>query len=114
MNYNNIKHGEQINYDMIVNLPIDKIEPSGSELILLNKLFKDKEHKSVINTIIEEAYEPLFVGILFFVLSIPKLDELITSKIAITKDSIYFLILFKMVIIMISFWVIKHFHLCRK
>lgn len=108
MNENNF------NYDMIANLPIDKSIPTESELMMLNTLFKEKEKKSVVRSVINEAYEPFFVGILFVLLSIPQLDDLIKSNIQITQNSIYFLLLFKMFIIMILFWIIKHFHLCKK
>lgn len=114
MNNNEIKYGENFNYDLIVNLPIDKSIPTESELMILNTLFKDKENKSVIRSVLNEAYEPFFVGILFVILSIPKLDEFITSNIQITQNSIYFLLLFKMFIMMILFWIMKHFNLCKK
>ena len=115
MNMNNdIKYGENFNYDLISNLPIDKSQPTESELLLLSTLFKDKEKKSIVQSVISEAYEPFLVGILFVLLSVPKLDEFIKSNIQITQNSIYFLLLFKMFVIMILFWIIKHFHLCRK
>ena len=111
---NENKYGENFNYDIIANLPIDKSIPTESELIMLNTLFKDKEKKSIVRSVINEAYEPFFVGILFVLLSIPQLDEFIKSNIQITQNSLYFLLLFKMFIIMILFWIIKHFHLCKK
>ena len=115
MNMNNeMRYGENFNYDVIANLPIDKSIPTESELMILNTIFKDKEKTSVVKSVMNEAYEPFLVGILFVILSIPKLDEFITSNIQITQNSLYFLLLFKMFIIMILFWIVKHFHLCRK
>jgi len=110
----NMNNENNFNYDMIANLPIDKSIPTESELMMLNTLFKDKEKKSIVRSVINEAYEPFFVGILFVLLSIPKVDELITSNIQITQNSLYFLLLFKMFVIMILFWIIKHFYLCKK
>lgn len=101
-------------YDMISNLPIDKSIPTDSELLMLNTIFKDKEKKSVVKTVMNEAYEPFIIGILFVMLSIPQLDDIIKSNITITQNSIYFLLLFKMVVIMFLFWFVKYFHLCRK
>jgi len=110
----NMNNENNFNYDMIANLPIDKSIPTESELMMLNTLFKEKEKKSVVRSVVNEAYEPFFVGILFVLLSIPQLDDLIKKNIQITQNSIYFLLLFKMFIIMILFWIIKHFHLCKK
>lgn len=110
----NMNNENNFNYDMIANLPIDKSIPTESELMMLNTLFKEKEKKSVVRSVVNEAYEPFFVGILFVLLSIPQLDDLIKTNIQITQNSIYFLLLFKMFIIMILFWIIKHFHLCKK
>lgn len=114
MNNENKYSENNFNYDIIANLPIDKSIPTESELIILNTLFKDKEKKSILKKVTNEAYEPFFVGILFVILSIPQLDEFIKSNIQITQNSLYFLLLFKMFIIMILFWIIKHFHLCKK
>lgn len=110
MNVNNIKHGEMIiNYDMISNLPTDQTIPSEKELLLLNSLFKEK--KTPMQKIINEAYEPFFVGILFVIFSNPRIDELVNSYMPVTQNSIYFLLLTKMLLVMIIFWFIKHFHL---
>ena len=109
MNVNNIKHGEMINYDMISNLPTDQSIPSEKELLLLNSLFKEK--KTPMQKIINEAYEPFFVGILFVIFSNPKIDEIVNTYLTVTQNSIYFLLLTKMFLVMIIFWIIKHFHL---
>jgi len=112
MNIDEIKYGELLTYDVISHLPTDKSQPTEKELILLDSLFKEK--KSSIKKITDEAYEPFFVGILFVILSLPKVDEIITSNISITQNSIYFLLLFKMIAMMILYWLVKHFHLCKK
>jgi hypothetical protein len=112
MNVYDIKYGEAINYDVISNLPTDQSIPSEQELLLINSLFEEK--KTPIKRIVNEAYEPFFVGILFVILSIPKVDEMINLYIPVTQNSIYFLLLTKMFIIMILFWIIKHFHLNLK
>jgi len=112
MNGYDIKYGEAIKYDIISNLPTDQSIPSEQELLLLNSLFEEK--KAPIRRIVNEAYEPFFVGILFVILSIPKIDEMINLYIPVTQNSIYFLLLTKMFIIMIAFWFLKHFHLNLK
>ena len=92
-----IKYGELFNYDVISHLPTDKYQPTEKELILLDSLFKEK--KSAMKKITDEAYEPFLIGILFVIFSLPKVDEIITSNISITQNSIYFLLLFKMIMI---------------
>ena len=109
MNVYDIKYGEMINYDSISNLPTDQSIPSEKELLLLNSLFEEK--KTPLRRIVNEAYEPFFVGILFVIFSNEKVDELISLYMPITKNSTYFLLLTKMFLVMISFWIIKHFHL---
>ena len=109
MNVNNIKYGEMINYDMISNLPMDQSMPSERELLFLNSLFKEK--KTPMQKIINEGYEPFFVGILFVIFSNPKIDEIVNTYLPVTQNSIYFLLLTKMFLVMIIFWIIKHFHL---
>ena len=113
MNYEN-RYADNFSYDVIANLPIDKSIPTESELMMLNTLFKDKEKKSIVRSVVNEAYEPFLVGILFVLLSIPQLDEFIKTHIQITQNSLYFLLLFKMFVIMVLFWFIKYFHLCKK
>ena len=112
MNVYDIKYGEVINYDTISNLPTDQSIPSEQELLLLNSLFEEK--KTPIRRIVNEAYEPFFVGILFVIFSSPQIDTLINLYIPVTQNSIYFLLLTKMFIVMILFWIIKHFHLNLK
>jgi len=110
-NQQQFTHGEVLNYDAIANLPTDKSQPTEAELQLLNSLFKEK--KTAIQSIMNETYEPFIVGILFVVFSIPQVDNLVTSNIPITQNSIYFLLLIKMLAVMFLFWIIKYFHLSK-
>ena len=111
LNRNAFTHGEVLNYDAIINLPSDKSQPSEAELLVLNSIFKEK--KSTVQNIMNEAYEPFFVGILFVLFSIPQVDVFINQNIQITQNSLYFLLLVKMLLVMFVFWIIKYFHLSR-
>jgi len=108
----NTPKSESYSYDIIAQLPTDTILPSDQELKILNSLFVEK--KSAMKNIFDEVYEPLIVGIIFVVFSIPQIDDLIKSNIPVSNNSIYFLLLIKMVVVMVLFWIIKHFHLCKK
>jgi hypothetical protein len=108
---------QNINYsttssDLLTDLPSDKIQPSHEELQLVNMLFK--QHNSTMYLIFNEAKEALFVGILFILFSIPQLDDLIKKFIPIANNSIYFLIIIKALLLMLLFWLIKHFYLAKK
>ena len=65
-------------------------------------------------TIFVEAKESLIVGILFVILSIPQIDILINKILPITEKSSYILLLIKVLIIMLLFWLVKHLYLAKK
>lgn len=108
----NPRNSDSYSYDVISQLPTDKILPSDNELKILNSLFVEK--KSAMKNIFDEAYEPFIVGIIFVIFSIPQIDDFIKSNIPVSNNSIYFLLLIKMVAVMVLFWVVKYFHLCKK
>ena len=108
----NHRNPDQYSYDIISQLPTDKILPSDNELRILNSLFVEK--KSAMKNIFDEAYEPFIVGIIFVIFSIPQIDDLIKSAIPVSNNSMYFLLLIKIVAVMILFWLVKYFHLCKK
>ena len=100
------------NSDLLTELPSDKIQPSHEETELVNMLFK--QNNNTMYLIFNEAKDALFVGILFILFSIPQLDELIKKIIPVANNSIYFLIIIKALLIMLLFWLIKHFYLAKK
>lgn len=101
------------NYDVLVNLPTDNETPlSETEVEILNALFK--QHKTTINSLIDETYEPFVVGLLFVIFSLEHIDRGINYTVPVTTTSIYFLMVIKTALIMFLFWIIKHFHLSGK
>jgi len=109
ISYQNIKVA-----DPIAALPTDKHEPTPSELHVINTLFNDDSNKKSMSAIFIEAKESLIVGILFVILSIPQIDTLINKILPITEKSSYILLLVKVLIIMLLFWLVKHFYLAKK
>ncbi len=98
--------------DNILELPVDKKEPNQNEIQMVNVLFKD--HKRDLISMLVEAKESIIVGILFVIFSLPQFDMVMNKILPFTQNSIYILILIKIVIIMVLFWVIKHFYLTRR
>ena len=66
------------------------------------------------NSIFLEAKESLIVGILFVIFSIPVVDSVIKRFIPSANNSSYILLLIKILLVMLLFWVLKHFYLSRK
>ena len=97
---------------MISDLPVDKNEPTPSEIQIIDTIFK--KHKKTMNSIFLEAKESLIVGILFVIFSIPVVDSVIKRFIPSANNSSYILLLIKILLVMLLFWVLKHFYLSRK
>ena len=77
MNVNSIK-----NYDMLVNLPTDEIMPSENELKIVNMLFKNERQilestSEKEKNMFKKYYTPLIVVLIFFILSLPTVDNVI-------------------------------------
>lgn len=99
------------NHDLIIELPTDEESVIvENELQILNMVFK--ENPSSFRVIIKELYESFIVGILFIIFSLPYIDNILNSIIPVTNNY-FFLILIKSIVVMILFWVIKHFNYSR-
>ena len=81
------------NSDLISDLPVDKNEPTPSEIQIIDTIFK--KHKKTMNSIFLEAKESLIVGILFVIFSIPVVDSVIKRFIPSSNNSSYILLLIK-------------------
>ena len=108
----NISYQNSKNSDLISDLPVDKNEPTPSEIQIIDTIFK--KHKKTMNSIFLEAKESLIVGILFVIFSIPVVDSVIKRFIPSANNSSYILLLIKILLVMLLFWVLKHFYLSRK
>lgn len=116
---NNIKYSQMsdlqqdIDADLITNLPVDGNQPSHNELRLVDTLFKS--HAKTMNILVEEAQDSILVGIIVvFILSVPQVDEYIKRFVPMSQTSDYILVLTKGILAAILFWLTKHFYLSRK
>lgn len=97
--------------DSIFELPIDQSLATRDEMQIIDTLFT--KNASTLNKLAVEAKDPIIIGILFVILSLPMVDDLITKFVPITTKSPYILVCVKAVAIMVFYWLIKHFYLSR-
>ena len=98
--------------DLLLNLPTDKNEPTQDENKVLNTLFKEKE---TVGVLFGEFKESIIVGILFILFSLSYVDDLILKVVpSLENHSPYVMIGIKTALIILSFWILKHFYLIRK
>lgn len=100
------------NSDLLQKLPVDNNEPTKEEVNVIQSLFPPKQNKEM-QLIFNEAKESIIVGILFLIFSVPYLDTVI-QKILPLAQSPFIMILVKVALMMVLYWVIKHFYLARK
>lgn len=97
--------------DLIALLPTDDSAPSEEDLRLVNTLFK--KNNTFLDKMAIELKDLLILGSLYIIFSLEFTDKLI-SKIPIAAKSPYILIGIKTLLIMVFFWIIKHFQFARK
>ena len=100
------------NADRIDVLPTNQTQPSHNELQIVDTLFKN--HGAEVNSIVNESKEAMLIGILFILFSLPQVSDLIQKFLPISRDSFYFLLLAKALMLMLVYWLIKNFWLSRK
>ena len=98
--------------DILSQLPSDKTEPSPTELQIVDTLFR--ENPSGMKSILGELKDVAIVGALFFILSLPYLDNLIGRVFPVTLNSPYCMVGIKALVMMLGYWVVRHFYLSRK
>ena len=104
--------GNMVMGDIINTLPTDKNNLSEVDQNIANTIFG--ENLSLTEKLVKEGKDMFIIGFLFVVFSLPQLDDIIKKFIPITVNSIYILILIKAILLMVIFWLIKHFYLSRK
>lgn len=92
------------------NLPTNDTEPTNDELMILEKLFKNKQGTKII---FNELKDTFLVGILFILFSTSYIDDIIFKVYPGARNSKYITFIVKIAIIMILFWVINNFALSR-
>ena len=104
--------GTMLMSDNINSLPTDKNNPSEVDKNITDTIFG--ENSTVTEKLVKEGKDVFILGLLFIIFSLPQLDDIIKKFIPLTANSIYALILTKAILLMASFWLIKHFYLSRK
>jgi hypothetical protein len=108
-----IKYAEPIqNADVLSNLPSDKTQPSHNELHIVDTLFK--QHGNGINAMVNESKDAVLVGLLFVIFSLPIVDGLVKRFVTPAQNSPYILVGVKALMVMVAYWLVKHFYLSKK
>jgi hypothetical protein len=97
--------------DVIDTLPTDQSQPSHVEIQILDNLFK--QTKTGANRILSNSKDVLLVGILYIIFSLPQLDPYIVKFIP-SASSPYTMIFVKALGVMILYFIISNWYLCRK
>ena len=93
-------------YDYIDDLPYDKhTKQSDVEVELLKTLFKKNE--TLITFLLKQSYEPFLVAILFIIFSLPYTENVIQSIFPMTTNLAVLLLVFKVLFIMLGYYVLK-------
>lgn len=98
--------------DPINQLPTDKNQPSLSEAKIINSLFE--KNYTTLELVFEELKDSVIFAILFIIISLPQIDNMIYSIAPITKNSFYFMLGLKAIIIVALHWLIKHYYLSQR
>jgi hypothetical protein len=93
-------------------LPFDQSNPTDTEMQIANSLFK--ENYSNVEKIMFGLKDVFVIGILFFVFSLPQLDEMIKGFYPYTATSVYALMFAKAILFMVAYFVIKNMYLVKK
>ena len=81
-------NNSNIYYDYIDDLPIDKYKKQSEvELELVRTLFKKSQQQSIYLSMLNQTYEPLLVGCIFLIFTLPYTDNVIKSVFPVTNDN---------------------------
>lgn len=89
-------------YDIIKELPSDEYPASESDLQISNMLFADDIVKENGSSLFQEITDPIIVGALFVIFSLPCIDIFISGQ---TGEGMKLFI--KTLFVIILFWIIK-------
>lgn len=98
--------------DFILNLPTDKSQPSHTEIKLIESIFKE-DTKSMKN-VVSEMKDLLIIGLLFFIFSLPQTTLMLERLSPVINRSIYISIGVRAFIVMVLYWLFKHFYFSRR
>lgn len=97
-------------YDMINGLHIVDVQPSPEEIKIADTIFKAK---NVAINMQSDIKEVAIIAVLFVIFSLPQTEEIITRLLPSLKNFSYAITVVKLLLVVISFWLIKNFALSR-
>ena len=98
--------------DEIEHLPqVNKHKSTDNELKMMNTLFKNNQQS--INVVFADMKDAFLGGLLFILFSQEQVDEWVERFFPATSNSKYMLLGVKTVSIVVLFWIIKNWYLCR-
>jgi hypothetical protein len=101
-----------ISGDIIDNLPTDQSAPSHNEIQLVDTLFQ--KQKTMLELIMTESKDVIVVGFLFLLFLLPQSDEIIKKFIHSANNSEYILMISKVLIFMLAYFILKNMYLVRR
>lgn len=106
MNFQNIQG------DIIQDLPTDSSVPSHNEVQVINQLFK--ENQSKLEEFFTKSKDLVILGILYVLFSLDYTDELIKKFILPSNNSSFILIGIKTLLFIVLYFFISNFYLAKK
>lgn len=103
---------KEIMSDDIAQLPYDQNKPTETEIQIMNALFK--ENHSNIEKLFHGLKDVALIGVLFFIISLPQINNQIQSFYPYTGTSPYIMSFAKACLFMILYFIIKNMYLVRK
>lgn len=101
------------NGDRLLDLPTDKSKPLSEDLDMMNIIFSNKNNSKMSRVFVDEIKDPIIVGVLYGIVSSGILDDILYKTIPISRNSKIILLLSKVVLVMILYWIIKNISLVR-
>lgn len=98
--------------DKLDSLPVDSSPLNHNEISLVNNLFQ-KENYATVDKIVFSIRDVLLASAVFFLVSIPVIDEGVKKVFPSTVNSIYIMILVKTLVFGIIFFVLNNMTLAR-
>jgi hypothetical protein len=98
--------------ETVYTLPTDDSPINSDEKNIMNAVFK--EQQSTVRKFLDGSKDIILAGIIFFLVSIPPVDDFIRKMIPSTNDSVYTLLLVKCLAFMVLYFLLKNLYLARK
>jgi len=98
--------------DLIEQLPTDQNDITHQEKYILDSLFS--KNINILSKVMSEFKMALVAGLLFFIFTFSFIDSIIKKLFKITENSTIMLIIIKVILFMVVFYVITNFAISRK